>query len=293
MRHAYTAYQCLNGYLKFHTENHATIRPSEVSSMIKVGIGGWTFEPWRGVFYPDKLPQTRELAYAAEHLTSIEVNGTYYGSQKPATFRKWADEAPDGFVFSLKGSRYTTNRRVLAEAGPSIEKFVTSGIAELGPKLGPILWQFMPTKKFDPEDFAAFLALLPETVDGVKLRHAVEVRHASFAVPEFVDLARKHGVAIVYAHSDEHPEIADVTADFVYARLQKSKDKPATGYPPKELDEWAGRARVWAAGGAPEDLPLLSGAPAAKPRDVFLYFISGAKVRNPAAAMALIERLDG
>jgi uncharacterized protein YecE (DUF72 family) len=260
--------------------------------VIKVGIGGWTFEPWRGVFYPDKLPQSRELTYAAERLTSIEVNGTYYGSQKPATFRKWAGETPDGFVFSLKGSRYTTNRRVLAEAGPSVEKFVTSGIAELGPKLGPILWQFMPTKKFDPEDFAAFLALLPKTVDGLRLRHAVEVRHDSFKVPEFIDLARKHGVAIVYAHSGEYPEIADVTADFVYARLQKSEDRP-TGYTAKELDGWAERARVWAGGHAPKDLPLLSKAAPVAPREVFVYFISGAKVRNPAAAMALIERLDG
>lgn len=261
--------------------------------MIKVGIGGWTFEPWRGAFYPDKLPQTRELAYAAERLTSIEVNGTYYGSQKPATFRKWADETPDGFIFSLKGSRYTTNRRVLAEAGPSIEKFVTSGIAELGPKLGPILWQFMPAKKFDPEDFGAFLALLPKTIDGVKLRHAVEVRHDSFKVPEFVDLARKHDVAIVYAHSDEYPEIADTASGFVYARLQKSQEKPVTGYTAKELDLWAERAKLWAAGRHPEDLPLMATAPPAKPRDVFIYFISGAKVCNPAAAMALIERLDG
>lgn len=260
--------------------------------MIRVGIGGWTYEPWRGVFYPDKLPQSQELAYAAGKLTSIEVNGTYYGSQKPATFRKWADEAPDGFVFSLKGPRFATNRRVLAEAGPSVDKFIASGIAELGPKLGPLLWQFMPTKKFDAEDFGAFLKLLPKEADGRKLRHAVEVRHESFKVPEFIDLVRAHNMAVVYAHSDEFPEIADPTADFVYARLQKTQEKQATGYSAADLDAWAKRAENWAEGGVPKDLPLLSNAPAKAKRDCFIYFISGAKVRAPAAAMALIERLD-
>jgi uncharacterized protein YecE (DUF72 family) len=259
--------------------------------MLRVGIGGWTFEPWRGVFYPDGLPQARELSYAAAKLTAIEVNGTFYGSQKPTTFRKWHDEAPEDFMFSLKAPRFATNRRVLAEAGPSIEKFVESGISELKTKLGPILWQFPPTKKFDPEDFPAFLGLLPEEADGVKLRHAIEVRHDSFANAEFVALARSRNVAVVYAHSDKYPSIADPTADFVYGRLQESRENEKTGYSAAEIKAWAERARIWEAGGTPDDLPLLAKPPAKKKRDCFLFFISGAKVRNPEAAMALINRL--
>jgi uncharacterized protein YecE (DUF72 family) len=259
--------------------------------MIRIGVGGWTFEPWRGPFYPDGLTQARELSYAAEKLTGIEVNGTYYGSQKPATFRKWADETPDDFMFSLKAPRFATNRRVLAEAGPSIEKFVESGIGELGPKLGPILWQFMPTKQFDPEDFGAFVKLLPKEAGGHKLRHALEVRHDSFVVPEFVELARTHDAAIVYAHSVDHPAIADPTADFVYGRLQQSQEAEKTGYSAKEIAGWAKRAKIWEAGGVPDDLDLLTKTPPKKKRDVFLFFIAGAKVRNPAAAMAMIARL--
>jgi uncharacterized protein YecE (DUF72 family) len=258
--------------------------------MIKIGIGGWTFEPWRGPFYPDGLPQARELSYAAGKLTAIEVNGTFYGSQKPSTFRKWADETPGGFIFSLKAPRFATNRRVLAEAGPSIEKFVESGIGELGPKLGPILWQFAPTKKFDPEDFEGFLKLLPADAGGIKLRHALEVRHDSFVVPEFVELARKYGAAIVYAHSVDYPAIADPTADFVYARLQQSREDEKTGYSAKEIAAWAKRAEIWEVGGTPDDLELLTTAPAKKKRDCFVFFIAGAKVRNPAAAMAMIEK---
>ncbi|BCJ92050.1 hypothetical protein IZ6_27850 [Terrihabitans soli] len=259
--------------------------------MIKIGIGGWTFEPWRGPFYPDGLPQARELAYAAEKLTAIEVNGTFYGSQKPSTFRKWADETPENFVFALKAPRFAVNRRVLAEAGPSIEKFVDSGIAELGTKLGPILWQFAGTKKYDPEDFAAFVKLLPAEAGGIKLRHALEVRHDSFKVPEVVELARKHNAAIVYAHSEDYPAIADPTADFVYARLQQSREAEKTGYSAKEIAAWAKRAELWESGGVPEDLDLLTKAPPKKKRDVFLFFIAGAKVRNPAAAMTMIEKL--
>ena len=261
--------------------------------MIRVGIGGWTFEPWRGVFYPDKLPHARELSYAAGRLTSIEINGTYYGSPKPASFRKWADETPHDFVFSLKGPRFATNRRVLAEAGPSVEKFLTSGLTELGAKLGPILWQFMPTKKFDPEDFEAFLGLLPAELEGRPLRHVVEVRHDSFRSADFIALARRHKVAVVYAHSENFPEIADPTADFVYARLQRTRETEETGYSAGELDAWTERARIWASGATPKDLDLLAGPPPKTPRDVFIYFISCAKVRAPAATMALIERLDG
>jgi uncharacterized protein YecE (DUF72 family) len=256
-----------------------------------IGIGGWTFEPWRGPFFPEGLRQADELSYAARHVTSIEVNGTFYRTQTPATFRKWAAEVPDGFIFSLKAPRFATNRRVLAEGGPSIEKFVTSGIDELGSKLGPILWQFAPTKRFDAEDFAAFLDLLPAEAGGLPLRHAIEVRHDSFRTPVFLDLLRQRNVACVYAHSEDYPEIADPTADFIYARLQRSVEGEDTGYGAKDLDKWAERARVWKRGGTPDDLPLLADAPAATARACFIYFISGAKVRNPAAAQALIGRL--
>ena len=262
---------------------------------IYVGIGGWTYEPWRGVFYPKGLPQAKELSYAAEHLTSVEVNGTFYGTMKPASFRKWASEVPGNFVFALKGPRYAVNRRVLGEAGDSIKRFLDSGITELGGKLGPLLWQFAPTKKFDEADFGAFLELLPKTFDSHTLRHVVEVRNDSFKTPEFIALARKFGVAIVYAEHDTYTEIADITGDFVYARLQKGDEKLKAGYAPKALDAWAARAQTWAQGGAPKDLALIDKAPKkpAKqtPRDTFIYFIHEAKVRAPAAAMALIERV--
>jgi uncharacterized protein YecE (DUF72 family) len=265
----------------------------KAAGKIHIGIGGWVFEPWRGAFYPDGLPQKRELEYASGKLTSIEINGTYYGSQKPESFARWRAEAPDGFVFALKGSRFCTNRRVLAEAGPSVEKFVTSGIAELKEKLGPINWQFMATKVFDPADFEAFLKLLPKEVDGIRLRHAVEVRHPSFRSPDLVALLREYGVAAITAGDSEFPQIADVTAPFVYARIMGTKESEPRGYPDGELDAWAKRARAWAQGGAPEDLETIAPAAAKTPRDVFLYVISGDKVRNPAAAMALIERVRG
>ena len=166
---------------------------------IRIGVGGWTYEPWRGAFYPKGLAQSRELEYASSKLTSIEINGTYYGSQKPASYTKWRDETPDDFVFSLKGPRFATNRRVLAEAGESIERFFKSGVTNLGTKLGPINWQFATTKRFDPDDFAAFLRLLPASVDGFAIRHVVEVRHDSFRTPEFIALTRSHGVAVVIA----------------------------------------------------------------------------------------------
>jgi uncharacterized protein YecE (DUF72 family) len=239
--------------------------------VIRVGIGGWTFAPWRGVFYPEKWPQARELEYAGQHLTSIEINGTFYGSQKPASFRKWAAETPDNFVFSVKGPRFATHRSVLADARESIERFFNSGVRELGSKLGPVLWQLPPTKKFEPEDFAAFLALLPQDA-----RHVVEVRHASFTAPEFPALCRKHKVAIAVIESDKHPLIDETTADFTYARLQKTKEDVETGYAKADLHKLAERARAWEKKGQ---------------RDVFIYMISGAKVRAPAAAMALIAEL--
>jgi uncharacterized protein YecE (DUF72 family) len=262
--------------------------------MIRVGIGGWTYEPWRGTFYPPGLPQARELEYASRQLTSIEINGTFYRTQTRASFRKWADETPDGFVFALKGPRFATNRRILAEAGPSIERFLESGVTELGSKLGPLLWQFAPTKKFDAQDFAAFLALLPKQADGRALQHVVEVRHATFRSEAFIALVRGSGIAVVFSDAEKYPSMADVTAPFVYARLQKSRETEPTGYAPAELEGWAKRLRTWAAGGEPDDLPRTTGtAGHGGPRPVFAYMIDGAKERAPAAAMALIERLGG
>jgi uncharacterized protein YecE (DUF72 family) len=265
------------------------------SSSIRVGIGGWNFPPWRGVFYPDKLAQAKELAYAASKLTAIEINSTYYGSQKPESFRKWARETPDGFKFSVKASRFSTNRRVLAEGADSIKRFLTSGVTELGDRLGPLLWQFAPTKKFDEADFRSFLELLPQKQDGLKLRHVVEVRHDSFRVPEFIALLRKFNAAVVCAEHETYPGIADVTSDFVYLRLQKGKDTIKTGYAPKALDEWAARFKTYAAGGVPKDLDIVDtkGSAPKAPRDVFAYVIHEGKVRAPAAAMELIKRIEG
>jgi uncharacterized protein YecE (DUF72 family) len=258
---------------------------------IRVGVGGWTYEPWRGgVFYPPGLPQAQELAHASRALTAIEVNGTYYSTFKPGSFAKWRAETPDGFVFTLKAHRFATNRRVLAEAGPSVDHFIGSGIAELGPKLGPIVWQFMPTKRFDAADFGAFLALLPKEVGGLGLRHAVEVRHESFACYEFVDLARAHRVATVFTDSDDYASFADVTGDFVYVRTMRSRAELPAGYTDTELDAIAASARAWAAGGEPA-APRVAAPAVPEPRDVFVFFISAAKERNPAAGQALIRKL--
>ena len=259
---------------------------------IRVGIGGWTYAPWRDNFYPARLPQSQELAYASRQLSAIEVNGTYYSSFKPPTFAKWRDETPDGFVFSLKASRFTTNRRVLAEAGESITRFVDSGISELGDKLGPIVWQFMPTKVFDAEDFGAFLALLPKTVDGRQLRHVLDVRHPSFMTPDYLALARKHHCATVFTDSPDFPSFANLTSDFVYARLMCSDARLKSGYAPRALDAWAAAAQVWAQGGEPSDLPQVEAAKdKGAPKDVFVFFISGAKEKAPAAATGLLQRL--
>jgi uncharacterized protein YecE (DUF72 family) len=264
------------------------------SGDIRAGIGGWTFEPWNETFYPGDLPKKRQLEYAASKLRTIEVNGTFYRSQSPATFAKWASETPEGFVFSLKAPRFAVNRKVLAEGGESVERFVQSGIAELGDRLGPILWQFAATKQFDPDDFGAFLELLPAKAEGLRLRHVVEPRHESFACPKAVALCRKAGVAIVCAEAEDYPQIADVTADFLYARLQKGDEAISTGYPAAALDAWAKRAKEWAEGGQPDDLrradPQVQ--PVRQERDVFVYFIRSGKPRAPHAAMALQERLD-
>jgi len=263
------------------------------SGPIYIGIGGWTFEPWRGRFYPRGLPHAKELAYAAERLTSIEINGTFYRTQTPATFRKWASEVPNGFKFSLKGPRFATNRRVLKEAGDSIKRFLDSGITELGGHLGPLLWQFAPTKKFDASDFGGFLELLPAKFDGQALRHVIEVRHDSFRNGEFIALLRKFDMPVVYTDHVKYPNIADATGTFIYARLQRGKDSVPTAYPPKDIKAWASRLRKMAEGAEPDDLPRVAAPVARKPspREVFAYVIHEGKIRAPAGAMALIEQI--
>jgi uncharacterized protein YecE (DUF72 family) len=244
-----------------------------MSGKTHIGIGGWTFEPWRGVFYPVGLPRAKELEFASRHLTSIEINGTFYSTFKPASWAKWREETPEGFVFSVKGSRFCTNRKELSSAGEAVARFCNQGLGELRDRLGPINWQLAGTKKFDAEDLGAFFTLLPREVAGLPLRHALEVRHESFKSPRFHDLARKHNVAIVFADHDEYPAIDEPTADFTYARLMRAQEEVETGYSESELDAWAKRVKAWTARG-----------------DAFVYFISGAKRRAPAAAQALIER---
>lgn len=241
---------------------------------IFIGTGGWTYAPWRGVFYPEKLTQKRELEYASRQLTSIEINGTYYSTFKPESWVKWREATPEGFVFAVKASRYCTNRKELAGAGEAIARFAGQGLRELGSRLGPINWQLAETKKFDAEDMEGFLELLPRDVEGLPLRHALEVRNPSFQDPRFYDLARRHNVAIVFADHDTFPAIDEPTADFTYARLMRSREEVETGYDAADLDRWAARAKDWTKRG-----------------DVFVYFIAGAKLRAPAAAQALIERV--
>jgi len=261
-------------------------------SDIHVGIGGWDFDPWRGTFYPPGLAKPKQLAFLAERLNATEINATYYRTQSPALFERWGKAVPDGFKFAVKASRFCTNRRVLSEGAESIGKFCAQGFTELGDRLGPILWQMMPTKRFDPDELRDFLALLPTSRDGITLRHAIEPRHESFKCREFVAMARAANVAIVVAAHDTYPQIADLSADFVYARLQCAREEEPNGYDDEALDRWAGTARAWAEGESPAGLNYVSDAPAeVRPRDAFLFFISGAKVRNPLAAMALRERL--
>jgi uncharacterized protein YecE (DUF72 family) len=245
------------------------------AGVIRAGIGGWVFPPWRGVLYPPGLPQARELAYASRQLSAIEINGTFYGRQKPESFRRWREETPEDFVFSVKGPRFVTHRGELGTAGPSIERFFASGVLELGDKLGPILWQFAPFLRFDEAAFGDFLALLPAALDGRRLRHVVEVRHSSFAIPAFFELLRRQRVAVALVDDAKYPALDAITADFVYARLRRSSIDEEAGYPPQALADWAERARSWAKSGL----------------DGFVYFIDGAKVRAPAAAAALLARL--
>ncbi len=262
-----------------------------MSGRIVVGIGGWTYEPWRETFYPKSVPKKDELSYAASVLTAIEVNGTFYRSQTPQTFAKWRASVPDGFVFALKAPRFATNRKVLGEGGESIARFMASGIVELGDALGPILWQLAPTKRFEADDFAAFLDLLPPETEGIALRHAVEVRHETFQDAEAVALAKARGVAIVRAVDSSYPEIADLTADFAYLRLMGTQEDEATGYGDAALDAHAKGLAALAGGGMPQGSTLLVEPAAKTPRDVYCFVIAGHKAANPAAAQALIARL--
>jgi uncharacterized protein YecE (DUF72 family) len=259
---------------------------------IRVGVGGWDYDPWRQSFYPPRLGKAKQLEHMAGRLTAVEINATYYKLQSPELFERWARAVPDDFRFAVKGSRFCSNRKILGEAGESVERFCAQGLAELGDKLGPILWQFMATKRFEPDDFRAFLALLPRTIAGVPLRHAVEPRHESFRDAEFVAMARSAGVAIAFADSDEFPCLADLSGDFAYARLQRSRERIAKGYKAGELKRWAEVAKSWARGESPEGFAYAAEPEPPRAREVFVFFVSGAKERNPAAAEALIQRLQ-
>lgn len=269
--------------------NHST---HERSAQIRVGIGGWSYEPWRQTFYPQDLPKKSELHYASRHVTAIEINSTFYRSQTPSVFAKWRDDTPEEFVFSIKAPRYIVHRRALAEGGKALEGFLNSGIVELGRKLGALLWQLPPEKVFNAADLEGFFRLLPDTIGTTPLRHAVEVRHESFRCAEFIELARQYHVATVYTHSHEYPAIADLTGPFVYVRLRESMANETTGYPQEALSMWASRARRWSRGEDVSNLPLLAEPVSARDRDVFIYFINGAKERAPLAAMALLSALS-
>ena len=258
---------------------------------IHVGVGGWDYEPWRETFYPPKLPKTRQLEHAGKVLTATEINATHYKLQKPETFERWAAAVPDGFKFAVKASRFCTNRKLLCEGGEGIAKFCGQGLTALGDKLGPILWQFTGTKRFEPDDFRGFLQLLPSSQDGVPLHHVVEPRHDTFKAPEFVEMARAAQVGIVFAESDDYPLVADGSGGIVYARLQRSRTEEPNGYPDAELDRWAEAAKAWSRGEGPPGLSTLAERPPSGPRETYIFFIAGAKERNPLAARALIERL--
>ena len=259
--------------------------------MIRVGVGGWDYDPWRETFYPPGLPKAKMLDHASRHLTAIEINATYYKLQKPELFARWRDAVPDGFRFAIKGSRYCSNRKLLGEGGEGIARFCGQGLSELGDKLGPILWQLMGTKRFDPDEMAAFLALLPPSQDGVPLRHVIEPRHESFRDPAFVALCRAAGVGIVYGDSADYPLVPDVAGAIVYARIMRARSELEQGYTPDELDAVAAKSKSWARGESPAGEAYVAPPAPLAPRDTYLFFISAAKERNPAAAMALIGRL--
>ena len=241
---------------------------------IRIGVGGWTYPPWRGVFYPDKLPQAKELEYASRQLGAIEINATFYSRQSPKSWEKWGNTVPDAFQFAIKGSRYCVMRSKLCEGEEGIANFFAQGFSALGPKLGPIMWQFAPWRKFDRDDIASFIDLLPSELEGIRLRHAIEPRHEGFRDERFFDLCRARNIAVVFEDSDDYPCIEADTADFTYARLQRMREDVPTGYDDVSLDTFGARAREWRKRG-----------------DAYIFMINGAKVRAPAAALALQERL--
>lgn len=283
---------------------------------VRIGISGWTYGGWRGRFYPKGLPHKRELAYAAEHFRSVEVNGTFYGLQRPESFGRWREETPEDFVFAIKGSRYITHMRRLNEIEAPLANFMASGVLRLGPKLGPILWQFPPRMKFDEGRFRSFLDLLPrDTKEAVALasrhdsrldnrswlecdadqpvRHAFEIRHDSFRDPKFIELLREYQAALVCADTVDWPLLMDLTSDFVYCRLHGSEELYVSGYDDEDLDRWAARVRAWARGAEPEDAERVMPPTRWRPegRDVFVYFDNDAKVRAPFDATGLAERV--
>jgi len=282
---------------------------------VRVGISGWRYPPWRGVFYPPGLAQRRELEYAARRLSSVEINGSFYSLQRPESYRRWAAETPAGFVFAVKGPRFVTHMKKLAGVETPLANFFASGVLALGPKLGPLLWQLPPTLGFDPERLERFFALLPRTtaaaavlaqrhderMDGRSLlstdtdrplRHALEVRHRTFETPAFVELLRAHDVALVVADTaGKWPKLDDVSADFVYVRLHGEEELYVSGYDPPALDAWAAKIRTWRAGGTPTDGRTLASPAPRQPRDVYVYFDNDVKVRAPFDAIALAERL--
>lgn len=241
---------------------------------IRIGIGGWNYEPWEETFYPSNLAKKRQLEYASRQLTAIEINSTFYRNQKPHVFENWASETPDGFKFTVKAQRFTTSRKTPDEIKEAIDWFVGGGVTKLGDRLGAINWQFPKGRTFDEDYFAAFLSHLPEEQDGVRLRHAIEVRNDTFKTDAFTDLLKTHDCALVYSDAEDWPMPDVETAGFAYLRLQESRDSYKLGYAPKALDEWAETLKDWA-----------------KKRDVFAFFIAGEKARDPLAAQALIERL--
>lgn len=249
-------------------------RERRVAHPIRVGVGGWSFEPWDETFYPAGLSKAKQLQHMSRTLTAVEVNATYYSSFKPDTFAKWRDETPEGFVFSLKAHRFSTVRKTKEDMKTSTGLFVDQGITQLKDKLGPINWQFPGNRKFDREHFANFLSILPKEKDGIELRHALEVRGTGYDDPAYFELLDKHGATVVYAEDDEFPKLSHAGGDFVVARLMQSQADEKAGYPKKEIDRFAKMATDWSA-----------------KRDVFVFFISGAKETNPAAAVALQERL--
>lgn len=259
---------------------------------IRVGIGGWTYAPWRHTFYPEGLVTRRELEFASRRLSTIEINGTFYGSRRAAEYAQWREQTPEGFVFSVKAPQHITQRGPLAKCGKAAWAFLNGGLVELGDRLGPILWHMPPSRVFDADDLAAFLDLLPRTLDGHPLRHVIEPGHRSFVDPRYVEVARRFGVGTVITDAPEQPAIADITGRVVYLRLMRSRVDVPEGYPSAELDHWLGNARRWAGGEEPEGLPHLVEpiAPLGQ-REVYVYFIGGAKQRNPAAAMSMISKL--